>query len=119
MTLVTEIIIVILFWLIYGPVSVLIWQPGTSIELVAVMGAGIIFTIVFFGGILIYRQIRRVLRKKRQQEIKEEEASGEKEPETCSEEVEETSKEEVPVPHVGMLPLPIQEDSEQEEYYLD
>ncbi|MBU0470566.1 MAG: hypothetical protein KJ984_03765 [Nanoarchaeota archaeon] len=125
MTLLTEIIIVVLFWLIYGPASIIIWHPGTLIELIAVLGAGIIFTIIFFGSILIYRWRKKRNKKPAKEETvvleepEEEEVSEEKESETCSEEVEETSEEEVLVPHVGMLPFPIQEESDREEHDLD
>lgn len=55
-----ELIVVALFWLVYGSVSFAIWGYTSShlSSLVAILTAGIVFTATFLGGRLLMQHIK-------------------------------------------------------------
>ena len=69
-----EIIIVTVFWLLYGSVSFAIWHQTSALllNLVAILGAGIFFTATFFAGSLLLRNFRNNRKKQEYKELVEE-----------------------------------------------
>ena len=55
-----ELMVVALFWLVYGPASFVIWEYTSSHlgSLVALLTAGIVFTATFLGGRLLMQHIK-------------------------------------------------------------
>ena len=55
-----ELIAVALFWLVYGPVSFVIWGSTSShlSSLMAILTAGIVFTATFLGGRLLMQHLK-------------------------------------------------------------
>ena len=103
-----DILAVILFWILYGPLSFVIWgyTSDSLSTLIAFLSAGIGFTAMFLiGSVIIYRiKLKRV--KEHQQLIKEKMKileqleQDETEPEADSEETEEVLEEKASAPQV-------------------
>lgn len=106
-----DILAVILFWILYGPLSFAIWGYTSNSfgALIAILSAGIGFTAMFLlGDVIIYRIKRKRAREhqrliKEKMEILEQLENEETEPEADSEETEEVLEEK------ASAPLPVQE----------
>ena len=100
-----ELIIVALFWLVYGPVSFAIWGYTSSnlSSLVAILTAGIVFTATFLGGRLLMQHIKAKKYKaliEEKMDILDQLENEEIESEADSEETEEVLEEKAFAPQV-------------------
>ena len=99
-----ELIAVALFWLVYGPVSFVIWGSTSShlSSLMAILTAGIVFTATCLGGRLLMQHLKA---KKYKALIEEkmdilDQLQEETEPEADSEETEEVLEEKASAPQI-------------------
>ncbi len=100
-----ELIIVALFWLVYGPVSFAIWGYTSSnlSSLVAILTAGIVFTATFLGGRLLMQHIKAKKYKaliEEKMDILDQLENEEIESEADSEETEEVLEEKASAPQI-------------------
>jgi len=97
-----ELIAVALFWLLYGPISVVIWGNNFS-SLVVILTIGIVFTAIFLGSRLLMQHIKaknyNVLIEEKM-DILDQLENEETEPEADSEETETVLEEKASAPQI-------------------